>query len=444
MSRLYPKAHKILVAEVVKTASKDPIAGEVSQDLVLKRLDRLRSQKGEPANEAELRELLQDVLPNFSDRVIKQAAKANHPKSKLWLLPKAAVAIAALSGGIWVLNLPYPMIRRPVARTAPILLLPSFISMDRNYRAATAKVEQADQLVNRATSMADLELGQKKVSEAQGHLDKLPVWFIGYEPRVYMNFFRVGFMFTLDEYRAARADIGRMEAVVFQETNAMNELSNAEVAIAEAKENYQKAADETTKQTSLSNWQAGIDRLVELPAQTLAAKQAQTKLKAYSRDFADISGLFVGNDITNKTMGSAKRRANQAQEDCGNQSLSQEQWQNCAQLWEQAISFLGQIPIEDPSYDTADILRVEYERQLSQVRASFTVETKSTKAYNSAKSKIEQLPTEVNDSNKERTIRQIRAILSELEQVKSGTTVEQDARLLIDSAQQKLRQIEKS
>jgi hypothetical protein len=32
------------------------------------------------------------------------------------------------------------MIRRPVARTAPILLLPSYLKMDRNYRQAISKV----------------------------------------------------------------------------------------------------------------------------------------------------------------------------------------------------------------------------------------------------------------------------------------------------------------
>ena len=444
MSRLSSKAYKILVAELKKVALQDPIAGETAQDLALKRLDRLRSQKGNPADEAELRELLQDVLPDFSDRVIRQAAKANRSKSKLWLLPKVAVAMAALSGGIWVLNLPYPMIRRPVARTAPILLLPSFISMDRNYRAATAKVEQADQLVNRATSMADLELGQKKVSEAQGHLDKLPVWFVGYEPRVYMNFFRVGFMFTLDEYRAAREDIGRMEAVVFQETNAMNELVRAEETIAEAKQTYQNATDETTKQSSLSNWQIGMDGLEELPSRTLAAKQAKTKLKAYYRDFKAVSGLVAGNDITNKTMGAAQRRANEAKENCNNTPLSEEQWRDCVQLWEKAIVFLKKIPIEDPSYTTADNLLIEYERQLSKVKSFAARETESIRAYKLAQNKFRQMPAEVNTSNKQRTIRQIRDILIELEKVQSGTTVEQDARFMGDSARQKLRQIEQS
>ncbi len=52
--------------------------------------------------------------------------------------------------------------------------------MDHHYRGAVAQVEQADQLINYATSPADIELGEVKVKQAQQHLDALPVWFLGY------------------------------------------------------------------------------------------------------------------------------------------------------------------------------------------------------------------------------------------------------------------------
>jgi hypothetical protein len=90
---------------------------------------------------------------------------------RLKMVPVVAAGLASFTGLIWFLNLPYPMIRRPVARVAPILLFPSFWSMDRNYREAIAHVEQADQLVNQATSKADFDLGQEKVKSAQKNLD---------------------------------------------------------------------------------------------------------------------------------------------------------------------------------------------------------------------------------------------------------------------------------
>ena len=93
----------------------------------------------------------------------------------LIIIPVAAAGVASLAGIIWLVNLPYPMIRRPVAKVAPILLLPSYISMDRHYREAISNVEEADQLVNRATSDADIQLGDEKVQLAQKNLDALPV-----------------------------------------------------------------------------------------------------------------------------------------------------------------------------------------------------------------------------------------------------------------------------
>lgn len=93
MFRLNHKAFKILATEIEKAAAKDSIAGEVASKIALKRLKKLYSQKGTPVTEAELKELVQDILPEFSDRAIKKAIKINRPPSKLWLLPKVGIEI---------------------------------------------------------------------------------------------------------------------------------------------------------------------------------------------------------------------------------------------------------------------------------------------------------------------------------------------------------------
>ncbi len=100
--------------------------------------------------------------------------------------------------------------------------------MDYHYRQAIAKVEQADQLVNSATSPADLTLGEVKVIEAQKHLDNLPVWFLGYWPQYTFWF---GWQFTLDEFKSARANVGRMVAKVFQEKNAQTQREHLSFVI---------------------------------------------------------------------------------------------------------------------------------------------------------------------------------------------------------------------
>lgn len=212
MARLNNRAFKILRAEVEKLAGNDPLV-QVQRDIVLKRLQRLRSQNGSFVSYEEMRETIIDFFPKFSEKTLKAAAKANRPPGVWSKIKFIFILLGGTAGVIWVANLPYPIVRKPVAKIAPILLLPSYMNMDYNYRQAISLVQQSDQLVNKATSQADLDLGAEKVKEAQKHLDALPVWFLGYgAPSSYWFSWR----FTLDEFKTARANVGRMEAKMFQ------------------------------------------------------------------------------------------------------------------------------------------------------------------------------------------------------------------------------------
>ncbi|MGP1373132.1 MAG: hypothetical protein ACTS3T_09910, partial [Almyronema sp.] len=297
MPRLSDRAYEILSAEVRRLCAANPLE-QVRQDIVLRRLTKLRTQEGPPLTLAEMREALIDIFPNFNEKVLKQAAKANKPasktKRKVGLVGAALLGTAALAGGVWVLNLPYPMIRWPVARIAPLVLLPSFMQMDHSYRQAISLVEQADQLVNQATSPQDLELGAEKVTAAQENLDRLPVWFLGYYPQRYCTLFSCAWQFTFDEFETARKQIGRMEARIFQANNAQTRLEEAVQAVEEAKASYQTATTPQEETAALNAWQLGMDLLREIPSETLAGQSARTKLAAYERDYQESTGLTAG------------------------------------------------------------------------------------------------------------------------------------------------------
>ena len=359
--RLNNRACKVIAKEIAKAAAKDTLAGEVSQKIAIKRLRKLNSTKGKPVTERELTYLISDIFPDFNSKVIKKAVRANRPPSKLWLIPKVAAGLAGFAGLIWLLNLPYPMIRRPVAKTAPLLLLPSYLRMDYNYRQAIAKVEQVDQLVNNATTIADLELGREKVSQAQQHLDALPVWFLGYEPQMYRTWFSFGWKFTLDEFQSARAKVGRMDAKVFQEINAITKLKEIKQNIQQAKENYQQAQDTATKQQAIIAWQEGIDQLQQLPLGTLAKEQADSSYQAYLRDFRQLSGLIAGNNRTNKIISVAQQFYTQASNICDNPPHSSSRWQQCANLLSKAIAVLNRVPLENAGYLETQTLLASYE-----------------------------------------------------------------------------------
>lgn len=264
MVRLSDRSFDILRAEIEKSSGTDP-ASEIQQSMALKRLEKLRLQSGDPVTAGEIQELLGDIYPKFDEQILQAAEKANRPPGPLnalkWL-PVAMTGVAGVAAVIWVLNLPYPMIRRPVSKAMPVVLLPSFISMDHNYRQAISLMEQADQLVNNATSRADFDLGTEKVKGAQKSLDRLPVWFLGYYPERYCSFFGCSWRFSVDEFETARKAIGRMEATLFQQQNAQTQLWEVETALNKAKQDYQQATNLTQKQQAIAAWQSAIDQLV--------------------------------------------------------------------------------------------------------------------------------------------------------------------------------------
>ena len=438
--RLNRKAYKILAAEVVQAANRD-IAGDISRKIALRRLKGLNSTQGKPVTEPELKYLIGDLFSDFNPKATAKAIRANRPASKLWLIPKLAVGLGGLTGLIWILNLPYPMIRRPVAKTAPIILLPSYLKMDRNYREAIANVEQADQLVNQATSLKDLKLGREKVDRAQKNLDALPVWFLGYEPQLYRTWFNFGWKFTLDEFKAARFKVGRMEAKIFQQINAYTELEQARQDIQQAKQDYQQAEDAIAKQQAISAWQAGIDRLNRLPVNTLANEQGQASLTAYLRDFRNISGLVAGNDLTNKIMAVAQQFYTKATDSCSGLAYSANHWIECIKLIDRAIAILEKVPLEDAGYLAAQTLLASYEAESGKMRIRRQEEELSQRAYESAQQAIANLPKSIDSYNRDRTAKEILTIINQLEKVKPQTTVYPQARSTMNFANKKLKQL---
>ena len=91
MSQLYHRAYKILEVEVDKCAQAD-LVGEVGKKIVMKRLDKLRFQSGEPLKAEELSDTVKDQFPDFSDKVIEKAAKVNKPSGAWSLIAWAPAA----------------------------------------------------------------------------------------------------------------------------------------------------------------------------------------------------------------------------------------------------------------------------------------------------------------------------------------------------------------
>lgn len=445
MARLTDRAFDILRAEVDKCAAEDALAGGVYRKMVLKRLEKLRSQNGTFASREEIRDTFKDEFPNFSEQALKAAVKANRAPGLFDKIVLAGGLVGAGAGIIWLINLPFPMIRWPVANTMPILLLPSFMSMDYNYRQAIALVEQSDQLVNKATAAADFEYGDTKVKQAQKHLDALPVWFLGYYPKTYCSFSRCTWRFTVDEFQAARKNIGRMDAQIFQQKNAFTELNQVEQTLNAAKQQYQQAKTAADRQKATGNWQSAIDSLNQIPAETLAGETAKKKLQAAQRDFQAMGGIATGSVHADNLIEAAKEFALSAAVASQKPPHPAAQWEQIAGLWEEGINRLKMIPVDNPGYLDAQTKLAEYQKNLGISQIRLQAEKDSEKALQGAKSLFANLQNNLNSSsqNSGNSLGQLQEIINQLESVKPGTTVYPESQKWLQSARKKQQEWQK-
>ena len=445
MGRLTDRAFDILRAEVDKCAADDALAGVVYRKMVMKRLEKLRSQNGTFASRDEIRDTFKDEFPNFSEKALKAAVKANKPPGLFSKIIWIGGFLGAGAGIIWLVNLPIPIIRKSVANTFPILLMPSFISMDYNYREAIALVEQSDQLVNKATAAADFEYGDTKVKQAQKHLDALPVWFLGYYPKTYCSFSRCTWRFTVDEFQAARKNIGRMDAQIFQQKNAFTELNQVEQTLDAAKQEYQQAKTAADRQKATGNWQSAIDRLNQIPAETLAGETAKKKLQAAQRDFQAMGGIATGSVHADNLIEAAKEFAFSAAVASQKPPHPAAQWEQIAGLWEEGINRLKMIPVDNPGYLDAQTKLAQYQKNLGISQIRLQAEKDSEKALQGAKSLFANLQNNVNSPSQNRgyALSQLQQIINQLESVKPGTTVYPESQKWLQSARKKQQEWQK-
>ncbi|MGL5080980.1 MAG: hypothetical protein ACRC8A_05785 [Microcoleaceae cyanobacterium] len=371
-------------------------------------------------------------------------------KQKRYFFAKFIAATVLLgiplsAGLVWVANLPYPMVRKPISKVAPMMLLPSYIKMDQSYREAIQYTEQSEQLINQATSPMDINLGAEKVQLAQSALEGLPVWFLSYEPSPYCQWGWCEWDFTLDEFEQARKEIARLEAKVFQEHNAQTQLDQAEQRLGAAKEQYQLAQDIPSKQQAIANWQTAMDQLSQVPEETLAGKLAEQKLATNERDFANLTGGISQRQSGNNLIEAAKQFAFKAAQGSQNPPHPVPQWEQVATLWEEAIQRLQQVSEDNPAYLEAQQKLAEYQDNLGKVNLRMQLEKEAETALREAKDAIANLQRlNSNDYNNPGAFnpgefnRQLREIINQLETIKPGTTVYNEAQQLLQFARKRL------
>ncbi|MEM1394913.1 MAG: hypothetical protein AAF757_16125 [Cyanobacteria bacterium P01_D01_bin.116] len=288
MYRLYKKAFEILSAEVEKCSSNDK-QGKQKQLIALKRLQKLREKTGKRAKLSELRDAVVDLFPIFSESVLKEAAKANRKPSIFSKLKYLAITLATATGFLTILNLPHPNIRWSVAKTAPILLTPSYINMDFHYWGAKNSTTQAESLLKSATNFTQIKQAENKLEDADKHLRSIPVWFLGYYPEVYCQRFSCNWDFSFNEFEQVRSQTIELDKKMFAQKNAFIRLLEAEQVYNGAKYKLSMVKTQKQRELAMASLQASIKTIEEIPPDTLAKKKAETKLKTYKRYYQKVA-----------------------------------------------------------------------------------------------------------------------------------------------------------
>ncbi|MEH2290400.1 hypothetical protein [Nostoc sp.] len=403
-------------------------------------------QPAKPSKPKTLAELEQEIAAQRQVRSVshqKRPSKANRGigTKLIWI----TILIGIPAGVIWVANLPYPVIRRTVVQNAPLLLLPSYMSVEQNYRQALASLEQAEYLIEKPTSAADLALGEQQLQQTKTHLDNLPVGLVDDWPEYKYRWY--DWRFSVYGLNAARRQVGQLSAKVFQEKNAQTLFTDNSQALLNAKQQYQTATTVTDKKLAIAAWHSALDKLEEIPGQTLAGKTAQNQLDAYKRDFEEVVGLAAGNERISTLITAAQQFSWQAAKAGQNPPHTVTEWEQIENLWSEAINRLKQISSDDlVGYAQAQKLLATYETNLGQVKVRQQAEADSVQAFLMAQREIESfmasIPTDPKNLDRNRVISQLHSIINQLEKVQKGTTVYLKAQESLLSANNQFKQLQ--
>lgn len=452
MSRLNRRAWEILRVEVEKCAGKDALS-KIEQKLVLEDLEKLRSQDGKPASQEELRKIIITTYPQFSQKSLSKAAKANRSRG-VWgkikffsLLTAGTIVALAAIGAVTQTPTPEPIaqksdqsVKNPKNKR---LNLPNplinFMSKEEHYRRAMGLTEQAERLIEQATTPADLLLGEEKLNQAKKHLARLPVsHYRDYQPyRNYKGEWRYQQRKVYeDQFSSLRAKVEGLEAQIFQETQAQEQLNQVEQAINSAKKQYQQVQT-TERSTVLSSWYTALNQLKQVSSNTLAGKTADTKLKNYEQEYQQFYGIEA-----------AKQFAFEAAKLGQNPPHTVDKWQKVEAQWEEAINRLEQFTARETASLEAQKLLATYKTNLGIVQMRRKTEETSVTALQQAKREIEYLlansTTTFGVFDRNQMISKIQSIINELQKVRTGTTAYKEAQELIQSAQKKLKEMPQS
>ncbi len=218
-----------------------------------------------------------------------------------------------------------------------------------------------------------------------------------------------------------------------------------------AKAQFQQATTLIDKKVAVQNWQSAIDRLTQIPSQTMAGRKSQQLASNSIRDMQEMAGLAAGNAKVASVIGGAEEFAKKAAESGRNPPHSSDRWKEIESMWQQAIYRLENMKVSADDlqgYGEVQKRLAEYRSNLSEVRVRLKNEQDSIQALERANQNLAalwaSLPKDGKNLNQNRAIGDFMSINNELEKIKDGTTVYLKAQEIKLQVQQQLRLLQQA
>lgn len=154
---------------------------------------------------------------------------------------------------------------------------------------------------------------------------------------------------------------------------------------------------------------------------------------------------MTGKQQSNTMITAAKNFSLSAANLCENPPHSIDKWEECQQLWQQAISRLETISKDEVGYLETQALLANYETNSSIIKLRSKAEKESVEALERAKREIqnlqEQFANGVEENQRNLFLSKMQRNIEQLKKVKIGTTSYNEAQELLSLAQAKVKEV---
>ncbi len=116
-------------------------------------------------------------------------------------------------------------------------------------------------------------------------------------------------------------------------------------------------------------------------------------------------------------------------------------WEQTANLWQKAIARLEEISVEDSGYASAQKLLATYQTNLWTVQTHLQAEQEALETLKQVQTSSQDLVANASSSDSNQTTAKLQGMVSQLQTVSPGTTAYAEAQNLLQSAQEKLKQL---